>query len=220
MAPPTQRRRANNTTNSSRGTSTPRRRGGRQAHLHFAHPPPENDVAPPVPIDLDPTTRRAGSESLTPPRQASKANKRWAWTFQHMPSQNIEERYYDDITGREVWRCGYCLKQYNTSSGTRSAEEHLASHGLKKGDPRGASVTYSNSTRQQPLSVDFKRQFEIGEEHQFKRRNMGSTDGQSINPDRLELLYTRFVSYSRLFLMLTFCRFISVCSQPLRLVER
>ena len=191
MAPSAQRRRANNNSTNSRGISTPKRRGGRQAHLAFAPPVARNDVPPPLPIDLNPTTRRAASEPPTPPGPAPKPGKRWAWVFQHMPSENVEERYYDDISGKEVWRCGYCSQQYNVSSGTRSPELHLTTHGLKKGDPRGSPVTYSDSTRQLPLAVGFKRQFELGEDHQFKRRNMGSTNGHSIDPNRLELLYTR-----------------------------
>ncbi|KAL5331437.1 hypothetical protein ACEPPN_000967 [Leptodophora sp. 'Broadleaf-Isolate-01'] len=205
MAPSSTRRRANNSSNTSRGSATPRRRGGRQGQLPFGRPPVGNDVAPLIPIDLDPTTRRAASEPPTPPQPAPKGRKRWAWIFQHMPSENTEEKYYDNISGKEIWRCGYCAKQYYTNSGTKSAEEHLATHGLNKGDPRGTPVTFSDSTRQQPLASGFKRQFELGEDHQFKRRNIGLTNGQSINPDRLELLYIRFIS---------------VCSQPLRLVER
>lgn len=191
MAPSTQRRRPNNTTNNTRGSSTPRRRGNRQSHLSFAPPPAENDAVPAIPIDLDPTTRRAPSEPQTPPRPGPKAGKRWAWIFQHMPSEDTEERYYDALTGKEIWRCAYCSQQYNVNSGTRSAELHLATHGLNKNDPRGTSVTYSDSTHQIPLSVGFKRQAELGEDHQFKRRNMGWTDGRSIDPNRLELLYTR-----------------------------
>lgn len=130
MASSTNRRRANNNSNNSRGSSTPRRRGGRQAHLSFAPPPAGNDIAPPIPIDLDPTTRRAPSEPPSPPRPAPKAGKRYAWIFQHMPSEGIEERYYDEITKKELWRCAYCPMAYVTNGGTQSVEDHLATHSL------------------------------------------------------------------------------------------
>lgn len=190
MPPFSQRRRTNNTSNNSRGSSTLRRRSGRQVHLNFAPPPTNDDAAPPLPIELDPTTRRAPSEPANTPEPSAAKNKRWAWIFQHMPSENINERYYDEISGKEIWRCGYCPKTYHTNSGTRLVEEHLAIHNLKKGDPRGTAVSYSDSTQQQPLENSLKRQFELGEEYQFKRRNMGF-GGDSIDPNRLELLYTR-----------------------------
>ena len=75
MAPSTARR-TNNTSNSTKGSSTPRRRGGRQGQLLFGRLPAENDVAPPIPIDLDPTTRRTDSEPTITLEPAPKVGKR------------------------------------------------------------------------------------------------------------------------------------------------
>lgn len=109
-----------------------------------------------------------------------------------MPDEDTETRYYDEATGQEIWRCAYCPKVYRTSSGTRSAEEHLTSHGLAKGDPRGSGIAF-DSTRQQTLVPGFKRQIELSVDQTFKRRNMGITDGSSIDPNLLEVYYTLYV---------------------------
>jgi len=76
MAPSTARRRTNNTSNSTKGSSTLRRRGGRQGQLLFGRLPAENDIVPLIPIDLDPTTRRADSEPTATLEPAPKVGKR------------------------------------------------------------------------------------------------------------------------------------------------
>jgi hypothetical protein len=178
MAPPKPRRARNNPSKTKKT---------RQAHLNFAPPPAiENAPDDDIPVELDPTTKRARQ----PPPEKSRP-KRWAWVWKHAPNKDTDTRYSNEITGKDEWRCAYCSQTYQTSSGTKLAEDHLISHGLKKDDPRGTPVQARDGTIQQPIQVSLKRQLEVGEEHKFKRRNMGLSDGSSIDPDRFEMLYIR-----------------------------
>jgi hypothetical protein len=148
------------------------------------------DDDPVVPEHLNPTLQRAPVESATTHR---KEVKRWAWCWQHLPDKDPETRYYNETNDVE-WRCGYCNEHYVESGGTRNASTHLVQfHGLNKGDPRGTVVRNNrNGIIQTDLPQSLKRQAEIAEDFHFKRRKMGSGDGSSIDPNRLEMLYTRY----------------------------
>jgi hypothetical protein len=111
-----------------------------QPYLSFAPPPPEDPLAA-LPEALYPTTRRAleGPPSTEP-------LKRWAWAWKHMPDEDPETRYRNEISGDDEWRCGYCTRRYDSSGGTKLPTDYLATHGLKKGDPRGTLVVFQDST--------------------------------------------------------------------------
>jgi hypothetical protein len=118
-----------------------------------------------------------------------------------MPDEGRETRYYNQRTGKEEWRCKHCHKTYSCSGGTAAPAKHLTDpppegHGLPKGAPRTAKVTNIRTILEQArLSA---------EENPRKRRRLNDQSGDSIDPDRLEALYVRFVA---------------ACSLPFRLVE-
>jgi len=64
----------------------------KQTLLPGAHPP-INDVVPVIPTYLDPILRRAAPE---PPKSIEP--KRYAWSWNYMPSKDLETRYYNKIT--------------------------------------------------------------------------------------------------------------------------
>jgi hypothetical protein len=65
-----------------------------------------NDVVPVIPVHLDPMLRRAAPE---PPKSIEL--KCYAWSWNYMPSEDLETRYYNKITGVMEWRCAYCKKR-------------------------------------------------------------------------------------------------------------
>jgi hypothetical protein len=180
--------------------------------------PPTNDITPDIPAHLDPATRRVTTDPKPP------EPKRWAWSWKHMPNEDPETRYINEITGVSEWRCAYCEKRYAASGGTGKVNEHLIEeHGLFTDAPRGIAVRGQVGYHQQSIGNGLKRQLELGEEFKFKRRKMGGGDGSSIDPNILELYYTRYAyshASSPLKTVANGLRFITTCSQPLRLVER
>ena len=107
----------------------------KQTLLPGAHPP-INDVVPVIPAHLDPTLRRAAPE---PPKSIEP--KRYAWSWNYMPSEDPETRYYNEITGVMEWRCAYCEKRWAASGGIVKVNEHLIQdHGLFINAPRGTVI--------------------------------------------------------------------------------
>jgi len=68
--------------------------------------PPTDDVVPAIPTRLDPTLRRVALEALKPIEP-----KRYAWSWNHMPSDDLETRYFNKTTRVIEWRCAYCKKR-------------------------------------------------------------------------------------------------------------
>jgi hypothetical protein len=119
-----------------------------------------------------------------------------------MPDENIETRYYNEITGKDEWRCRYCPKTYACSGGTGAPSDHLTDpvskkgHGLQRDSPREAKAKNQQATIDAALAT--------AEQQNHKRRRLNDQSGDSINAGALEVLYTRFIV---------------ACSLPLRLVE-
>jgi hypothetical protein len=141
-----------------------------------------------------------------------------------MPNEDPETCYLNDITGVSEWRCAYCDKRYAQAGGTKKVNEHLIEdHGLFADAPRGTPIRGQVGFVQEGIQNGLKRQLELGNEFQFKRRKMGGGDGSSIDPNKLELYYTWYdASPSKIHpkICANICRFIATCSQPLRLVEQ
>jgi hypothetical protein len=138
-----------------------------------------------------------------PRRSAStKSKPRFSWVFQHMPDEDTETRYNNEITGKEEWRCRYCPKTYACSGGTGAPSDHLTDpvskkgHGLPKNSPREAKAKNQQATIDAALAT--------AERQNYKRRRLDDRPGGSIKAGALEVLYTRFIV---------------ACSLPLRLVE-
>ncbi|KAG9232704.1 hypothetical protein BJ875DRAFT_544328 [Amylocarpus encephaloides] len=174
----------------------------RQPHLSFAPPPPIPDEDPIeiLPDNINPTTNRV--PSVLPKTGA----KRWAWCYKHMPDKDPETRYICPINRWEEWRCAYCSKVFKLTGGTKLPNDHLEEvHKLTKDvTPRGDPVKAIASTKQTDLKSGLKRQWEVSQDHQFKRRKLAHAPRDSIDPNKLEALYIRFIA---------------VCSQPLQLAE-
>ncbi|OWT42367.1 BED zinc finger domain-containing protein [Pochonia chlamydosporia 170] len=182
-----------------------------QQRLHFVQTPqrkrstPSDDLlarSSQQPLDTDESY--ASQCQPSPPRTgsvASCAKPRTSWIFSHMPDEDIETRYYNQRTGKEEWRCKYCEKTYSCSGGTAAPTKHLTDpppdgHGLPKGAPRSAKVRTIRTILEQARLT--------AEENVRKRRRLNNHYGDSVDPDRLEVLYVRFIA---------------ACSLPFRLVE-
>ena len=59
-----------------------------------------------------------------------------------MPDEDPETRYRNEISRDDEWRCRYCTRRYDLSRGTKLLTDYLATHRLKKGDPRGTLVVF------------------------------------------------------------------------------
>lgn len=163
-----------------------------QTLLPGAQPPSNrsNNDIPTIPLHLDPALTRAAPGTLQP-----KDPKRWAWSWQHMPDENPETRYYHEITGIPEWRCAYCAKRWATSGGTAKVNEHLIEdHGLFPNAPRGTVIQGQVGYTQQSIADGLKRQVDLAEDFKFKRRKMGGGDGSSIDPNMLEIYFTRYAT--------------------------
>ena len=73
---------------------------------------------------------------------STKPTKRWAQAQKHMPDEDPETRYQNEISRDDEQCCRYYTRRYDLSGGTKLLTDHLATHGLKKGDLRGTLVVF------------------------------------------------------------------------------
>lgn len=133
---------------------------------------------------------------------STKSKPRFSWVFKHMPDENIETRYYNEITGKEEWRCRYCPKTYACSGGTGAPSDHLTDPISKKG--HGLQRDSAREVKAKNLQGTIDAALATAEEQNHKRRRLNDQSGGSINAGALEVLYTRLIV---------------ACSLPFRLVE-
>jgi hypothetical protein len=58
-----------------------------------------------------------------------------------MPNEDLETRYFNNITSVSEWRCVYYDRRYTQTGGTKKVNEHLINdHGLFTDTPRGTSI--------------------------------------------------------------------------------
>ncbi|KFA45512.1 hypothetical protein S40293_10332 [Stachybotrys chartarum IBT 40293] len=133
---------------------------------------------------------------------ASATKPRTSWVFCHMPEDDVETRYYNRQTGKEEWRCKHCDRTYACSGGTAAPAKHLmdpppGGHGLSRGAPRTAKVATIRTILEHARAM--------AEENPRKRRRLNDQTGESIDPDKLEVLYVRFITASSLPFRLVEC---------------
>jgi hypothetical protein len=105
-----------------------------------------------------------------------------------MPDEDRETRYYNKTTAALEWRCKYCAQSYALSGGTDIITKHLTSqkgHGIERNSLRDKRVKNQQATIVEAM--------QDAAAHPQKRRKMHESDGHSINPDMLEILWIQVV---------------------------
>lgn len=134
-------------------------------------------------VELSP---RVCSSPSAPRSVLPSKRPRTTWVWNHMPDEDPQTQYFNKNTGKPEWRCRYCTRRYATTGGTRAIMEHLKTHKIEE-----------NSTREtrainQQASIQYA--MDIARENPQKRRRLNENQGESIDPDQLEVLYVRWVS--------------------------
>ena len=118
-----------------------------------------------------------------PPLPQRPKQLRHSWIFRHMPDEDMQTKYYNEITGLEEWRCRYCSTTYLTSGSTSGPSGHLQmAHELLRDAPRDAQAT----NIQRSLQEAFAR----AEANPQKRRRL---DTDEVSQDKLESLWVRCI---------------------------
>jgi hypothetical protein len=101
-----------------------------------------------------------------------------------MSDEDRETRYYNKTTGPLEWRCKYCTQTYPLSGGTDIITKHLTSqkgHGIEMNSLRDKRVKNQQATIVEAM--------QDAAAYPQKPRKMHESDGDSINPDMLEILF-------------------------------
>jgi hypothetical protein len=105
-----------------------------------------------------------------------------------MLDEDRETRYYNKTTAALEWRCKYCAQSYALSGGTDIITKHLTSqkgHGIERNSLRDKRVKNQQATIVEAM--------QDAAAHPQKRRKMHESDGHTINPDMLEILWIQVV---------------------------
>ena len=103
-----------------------------------------------------------------------------------MPDPDPQTQYFNKNTGKPEWRCRYCTRRYATTGGTRAIMEHLKTHNIEENSTR--------ETRAINQQASIQNAMDIARENPQKRRRLNESQGESMDPDQLEILYVRWVS--------------------------
>lgn len=129
-------------------------------------------------------SRTPRPESLSPqpqPPPGPREKTRKSWVYHHMPDEDPQTYYVNEMSGKGEWRCRYCTKTYLLSGSTSGPGGHLEEvHALPRDSPRttkAANITYSLETA-----------FAQAAANPQKRRRPDTT---SIDQDQLEVLWVR-----------------------------
>ena len=98
-----------------------------------------------------------------------------------MPDEDMQTKYYNESSGLEEWRCGYCSKTYLTSRSTSGPVGHLkVDHEILKDSQR--------STKAQNIQKSLKEAYAQAAANPQKRRRI---DTEKVEQDKLEALWVR-----------------------------
>lgn len=111
---------------------------------------------------------------------------RTTWVWNHMPDPDPQTQYFNKNTGKQEWRCRYCTRRYATTGGTRAIMEHLKTHNIEENSTR--------ETRAINQQASIQNAMDMARENPQKRRRLNESQGESMDPDQLEILYVRWVS--------------------------
>jgi hypothetical protein len=146
---------------------------------------PKASVSPTQLSAAQPTESPLSSNPVTPLSSTTPTTRkiRTSWVYRHMPDEDMQTLYYNEITAEEEWRCRYCDTTLATSGSTSGPSTHLISkHNFIKGDERDAKATRIQQSMEQA--------FAIAAHNPHKRRKL---DGETIKQDELEVLWVRAI---------------------------
>lgn len=135
-------------------------------------PPAEAPAPSPVP---------SNASSDAAPLRAPKDKIRTSWVFRHMPDEDMQTKYYNEVSTEEEWRCRYCDKTYLTSGSTSGPSGHLTGYHSMPRDSR-------RDVKAKNVQVSLQRAFAQGEANPQKRRRLNT---EAIDQDMLEALWVR-----------------------------
>jgi hypothetical protein len=135
----------------------------------------------PLLLPSSPSEASVSTSSSTKPKR-----QRTSWVYKHMPEEDVEYRYYSR-NGKEEWHCKYCSKTYTTNGGTSVIQGHLDK--------------YHHITAQSKRQIqNQKRQLTIDDAmaQQVVSRRRLTSGGDSLDPNVLELLFTKVITTGNL----------------------
>ena len=116
-----------------------------------------------------------------PPPPQPKEKLRHSWVFRHMPDEDMQTKYYNEVTKLEEWRCRYYTKTYLTSGSTSGPGNHLEDfHEIPRDSPRDTVV--------KNIQRSLKSAFATAAANPQKRRRL---DTDEVSQDKLESLWVR-----------------------------
>jgi len=87
--------------------------------------------------------------------------------------------------GKAVWRCKYCRKEYQETSGTAVVTTHLS-------DAHAIAITSMQAIKTLSRQSNISEAFQRGQ-GDYKRRCLSTVDTQTLDPTVLEHLYIRWI---------------------------
>ena len=87
--------------------------------------------------------------------------------------------------GKAVWRCKYCRKEYQETSGTAVVTTHLS-------DAHAIAITSMQAMKTLSRQSNISEAFQRGQ-GDYKRRCLSTVDTQTLDPAVLEHLYIRWI---------------------------
>lgn len=193
------------------GTQNERPKSKKQSKLDFGQKPmSDDDEFEPEAEPYEDQPSSALTISSTPAEledendsQLSKTKKkvrgRTSWIYKHMRDRVAIDHVFYNNSGKEEWRCKYCLQTYVIAGGTRGPMKHLEDKHRIKEDSTA-------NTRAIRIHRSIKDAMESASLNPQNRRMLNDNEHTAIplDGDILEVLFTRFIT---------------ACSLPLRLVE-
>ena len=149
-----------------------------------------NDVdVPSSPPTFTSTSSSSSQSSPSSTESTVLRRPRTSWIYKHMPDPDTAFRYFN-ASGKEQWRCKYCSKAYSMNGGTRIVVKHLQeSHNVKESSPREVR----SAKRQMSIEASIC---------QPQKRRRLTPNGSSVDPDILEVLFTKLITTGNLPLQL------------------
>ncbi len=108
---------------------------------------------------------------------------RTSWVFNHIPDEDMQKKYYNEVTRVEEWRCWYCSKAYAVSGSTSGPAGHLmVQHKILRDSKREVKAQNIQRSMEQVLA-------QVAANPQKRRR----LDTEEVKQDELEALWVRVV---------------------------
>lgn len=135
-------------------------------------------------IDLDTSSLAPSQASFSiNNRKRPRTSKIWDHTPEH------REFVFLNASGKALWRCKYCRQEYLETSGTAVCATHLRIHGVDIASVQAIKTL----SRQASINEVFQRVQEGRGQAESKRRKLGITITETMDPATLEHLYVRWI---------------------------